>query len=401
MSSFGSLTARLFAVVTLLSTFSQVSCNLSTISPPRRDSSVCRLPSTPDVYLSVGHGFPEYLSCVSSTGAMRAFMLFVDFADQPAGNDTTTGLYDFFFPNASTWYETSSYGKLSIDVKADTSQFHRMPLNVSDYAWNRGITYEQHEAYIQDALGSYANATGEDPTPVDVLYVVATRNAPNITYSPTFMGNVTTRDGTVVAKKAVTVGYDAYAKWGFKLINHETGHVMCLADLYPASGAVGLYVGDFSIMGNINAVYPEYFAWDKWRLGWLEDAQIECLEYETSSVSSHTIFPVETQGAEIKSVVLKRNETQAMVLEVRSNGGVDDKGAEPGVVVYTVDTAVETLQGPIRLLHNGTLGVGSQLAIISWGLTLSVTGKEDDAYTVRIAIAAGNATTTSIHEALE
>jgi hypothetical protein len=152
-------------------------------------------------------------------GTMQAFMIFVDFADQPSANDTTTGLYDFFFPNASTWYETSSYGKLSIAANADTSQFHRMPVNASDYAWNRGITYEQHEAYIQDALASYTDATGEDPPPVDVLYVVATRNAPNITYSPTFMGNVTTRDGTFVARKAVTVGYDAYARWGFKLIN--------------------------------------------------------------------------------------------------------------------------------------------------------------------------------------
>ncbi|KAL5446912.1 hypothetical protein PMIN06_007635 [Paraphaeosphaeria minitans] len=331
---------------------------------------------------------------------MRAFMIFVDFADQPAGNDTTAGLYDFFFPNASTWYETSSFGKLSIDATADTSQFHRMPHSTSDYAWNRGITYEQHEAYIQDALASYVDATGEDPAPVDVLYVVATRNAPNITYSPTFMGNVTTRDGAFVAKKAVTVGYDAYTKWGFKLINHETGHVMCLADLYPASGAVGLYVGGFTIMGNINAAYPEYFAWDKWRLGWLEDAQIECLVYEKESTTLHTIYPIETSGEEIKSVVLKRNETQAMVLEVRSNGGLDDKGAEPGVVVYTVDTAVETLQGPIRVLHNGTLGVGSELAVIDWSLTLSVEGQEDSAYTVRITTEAGNTTTSSVHEAL-
>jgi M6 family metalloprotease-like protein len=334
---------------------------------------------------------------------MQAFMLFVDFADQPAANDTTVGLYDFFFPNASTWYETSSYGKLSIAANADTSQFHRMPLNASDYAWNRGITYEQHQAYIQDALASYAQAAGEAPPPVDVLYVVATRNAPNITYSPTFMGNVTTRDGTFVAKKAVTVGYDAYAKWGFKLINHETGHVMCLADLYPASGAVGLYVGEFSIMGNINAAYPEYFAWDKWRLGWLEDAQIECVVYGnvTTYTSTHTIFALESPGEEVKSVVVKRNETQAMVVEVRSNAGVDDKGAEPGVVAYTIDTTVETLQGPIRLLSNGTLGLGSELDVPSWGLTLSVVGKEDDAYTVRIETTAEVTTATSVHGALE
>lgn len=330
-------------------------------------------------------------------------MVFVDFKDQPAGSDTTQGLYDFFFPNASTWYKTSSYGKLSINVKADKSQFHRMPKNASDYEWNRGITYEQHEAYIQDALASYSSTTGQDPPPVDVVYVVATRSAPAITYSPTFMGNVTTRSGKFVAKKAVTVGYDAYAKWGFKLINHETGHVMCLADLYPASGAVGLYVGDFSIMGNINALYPDYFAWDKWRLGWLDDSQIDCVEYKSGSASTHTIFPVELQGKEVKSVVLKRNATQAMVLEARSSGGVDIKGGKPGVVVYTIDTTVETLQGPIRVLTNETMSLGSisQLKVPNWGVTISIVGEKDGAYTVKIESGVAYDAATLLHNPRE
>ncbi|KAJ4296364.1 hypothetical protein N0V90_006409 [Kalmusia sp. IMI 367209] len=334
---------------------------------------------------------------------MKALMIFVDFADQPSGNDTTQGLYDFFFPNASTWYETSSYGKLSISAAADTSQFHRMPMNATGYAWNRGITYEQHEAYIQDALTAYAKSTGADPSPVDVLYIVATRNAPAISYSPTFMGDVKTRNGTFVAPKAVTVGYDAYAKWGFKLINHETGHVMCLADLYPASGAVGLYVGEYNIMGNINAKSSDYFAWDKWRLGWLDDTQVECVAYENKTVSTHTIFPLESRAEEIKTVVLRRNATQAMVLEVRAGGGVDVQDYKPGVVVYTVDTTVETLQGPIRVLVNEPLGLEDQdgLEVPSWGVKVSIAGKDGDAYVVNLESGLGNVMESSVREAAQ
>lgn len=354
---------------------------------PNTVSSACRIPSMSNKYLSVGFGFDtEDLSCVASTGEMKTFTLFVDFTDQPAGNDTTQGLYDFFFPNASIWYETSSYGRLSLDAAADKSRFYRMPMNASGYEWNRGITYEQHQAYIQDALAAYTDANGADVAPVDALYVVASRNSPAITYSPTFMGNVTTRDGTFVAKKAVTIGYDAYKTWKYKVINHETGHVMCLADLYPASGAVGLYVGDYNIMGNINALYPDYFAWDKWRLGWLDDSQVDCVIYENKSTSTHAIYPLEDRSSKVKSVVLKKNETQALVLEARAGGGVDDKGGKAGVVAYTIDTTLETLQGPIRVLTTEPLSPGnkSEVEIPSWNVKVSVAGRQEDAYVVTI-----------------
>ena len=355
---------------------------------PRNDPSACRLPTSPDVYLSVGHGFPDYLACVSGTGTIKAAAIFVDFEDQPAGNDTTNGLYDFFFPGANDWYETSSYGKLSMNVAADTTRFYRMPMNATEYAWNRGITYEQHEAYIQDALAAFTESSGMTLSPVDVLYVVATRNAPAITYSPTFMGQVKTRNGTFVAPKAVTVGYDSYAKWGFKLINHETGHVMCLADYYPATGDVGMYVGRYNIMGNINAGSPDYFAWDKWRLGWLEDAQIDCTLYRNGTASLHTVFPLESRGDETKAVVLRRDATQAMVLEVRGGGGVNGQGVRPGVIVYIVDTTVETLEGPIRVLVDEPLGLESQieLDVPNWGVKVSIEEKKGHAYVVKVAM---------------
>lgn len=377
---------RVLSVIFFILTVFESSCIPTAQSDSSIDPSACRLSSVPEVYLSVGHGFDESLFCVTGTGTINALMIFVDFADQPAGNDTTESLYDFFFPNASIWYETSSLGKLSVNAQADTSRFHRMPSNASAYAWNRGITYEQHEAYIQDALAQYQNSTTTPLFPVDVLYIVATRNAPAITYSPTFMGQVKTRDGRSVAKKAVTVGYDAYAKWGFKLINHETGHVMCLADLYPATGAVGAYVGDFNIMGNINARSPDYFAWDKWRLGWIEDGQVECVTYQNSSAVTFKIYPLESQTKETKLAVLPRSATQAMIFEVRTGGGVDDQNFAQGVVVYIIDTTVETLQGPIRVLVDDPLNMEGEnvLDVPSWHVQVAVIDKEGEGFVVAI-----------------
>lgn len=96
------------------------------------DVSACKLPAVPNVYLSSGFGFGE--DCAPSTGALNAFMLFVDFPDQEA-TDTPEELYDFFVPGASDWYATSSYGKLELNVTADLSGFYR-----SKWALRQGLS---------------------------------------------------------------------------------------------------------------------------------------------------------------------------------------------------------------------------------------------------------------------
>ncbi|KAK5635839.1 hypothetical protein RRF57_011551 [Xylaria bambusicola] len=203
------------------------------------DVSACKLAADQNVYLSAGFGYE--LNCAPSIGTLSAFMMFVDFSDQGATESSPEVLRDFFLPSAADWYYRSSYGALNLSVTADISRFYRMPATAASYNWERGLTAEQHAVYIRDALEAY-NAP---IPPVDVLYIVPTANATRITYSPTYMGDVRTRDGTYVARKSVTFGYDGYRTWGYLVLNHETGHTMCLPDYYPFNGsATGLFMGD-------------------------------------------------------------------------------------------------------------------------------------------------------------
>lgn len=212
---------------------------------PRADVSACKLAANNDVYLSAGFGYE--LNCAPSTGTLNAFMIFVDFDDAPA-IETTQSLHDFFLPAAAEWYAESSYGAFTLDVTADTSRFYRMPVTAASYGWARGLSYETHEKYIQDVLDVY----NQTIAPTDVLYVVPTANAAAISFSPTFMGDVQTRAGVYVAKKSVTFGLDAYKTWKYLVLNHETGHTMCLPDYYPFNGsATGLFIGGWDLMGLI------------------------------------------------------------------------------------------------------------------------------------------------------
>ena len=322
-------------------------------------------------------------------------MMFVDFPDKVAVR-TTQSLYDFLVPESKQWYSTASYGKLSLDIDADTSRFYRMPNPTSSYDWRRGLSAEQHGAYIQDALNVYFRDSGKTTFPTyDVLYVVPTWEIENPSFSPTYMIDVRTNTGQLFAKKTVTFGADVYLTWGYKTLNHETGHAMCLPDLY-AENSNGLYVGGYDMMAYILGENPDYFGWMKWKLGWLADSQVRCLAGPGSS--THTVSSIEVAGAEneAKLVVLKHTTTDALVAEVRTNNGVDSSSpCGQGVLLYTVSTTVATGFGPVRVIDSkpGSIGCGNEplndaplvlgdtFTVPGWGVTVSVTGQSGLSYT--------------------
>ncbi|KAI0015131.1 M6 metalloprotease [Xylariomycetidae sp. FL0641] len=378
----------------------------------------CKLPAHQDVYLSAGFGYDH--NCAPAVGTLRGLMLFVDFDDAPAtgaGLDTPEALRDFFLPAAADWYKTASYGALDLVVDARTQAgFARMPYNASAYGYDRGMSAGAQLGYIADALAASAGAlAAADDLPVDVLYVVPTRAARDIDFSTTYAeaiavpgANGTGTGGEVrVARKAVTLGQDAVDVWGGPAtLNHETGHALCLPDYYPFDGRpAGTYTGGWGLMGLVAAPAPDYLAWDKWRLGWLADDQVACVEQQessSSSSSSHLLTPLETGGAGLKAVVVveRHGGSEALVAELRSARGLDGEVCAPGVLLYTVSTTTPTGEGPVRVLDanplsggcageelsDGTLTLAgvSSFAVPGWGVEVTVTKESDEGVEIRV-----------------
>ncbi|KAG7149709.1 hypothetical protein HYQ46_001373 [Verticillium longisporum] len=253
------------------------------------DSSACKLPAVPAAHYSEGHGVK--FDCAPSFGTMRAKMIFVDFPD-------------------------------AIDRGIPP------PLDRNE------IPAAKYMDHALDAWLAFTNVTVPHVTStngplVDVLYIVPTRKASAITFTTTSSIPVHTTRGHYVARKGVTLGHEDLKFWGPKLLNHETGHAMCLPDLYP------LPVG-----------YTQKY----WKLGWLLDLEVDCIIGPGSS--THTLSPVEVMGggAHTKAVVVRHNSTTAFVVEVRSNLGNNHGAYSQGVLLYMVATDVETGKGPVRVL---------------------------------------------------
>ncbi|KAK4452708.1 hypothetical protein QBC34DRAFT_455668 [Podospora aff. communis PSN243] len=378
---------------------------------PRANASTCKLTASNGGYVggALHEGFGPSTSCTPSRGVLSGFMFFVDFSDYPAsnsGNDAAATLKEFFAPSVE-WYTNSSFGRLNFSLTIDFAKFYRMPGKASTYNLGRGtITTESHLKYIRDAAEAYLSGGGKAlATTPDVLYVVPTRNARTIEAAFTTLTPIRSRSGVVFSKlSAITTGMNTYTHWQYKVINHETGHALCLPDLYPSTGSAGGFVGGWDLMGYIKGTGPDYFAWHKWKLGWIDDAQVDCLTGRGST--THTVYPIELKGGfnETKAVVVKRNNTMALVAEVRAKTGVDITACATGVVLYTVQNANSRgrVSGPIRVidstprsggcggeeLSDGTLTLErvKALAVPGWNVTVSVTEKVGDAYRVKVDV---------------
>lgn len=285
-----------------------------------------------------------------STGARRVLTLFVDFPDAPATDATTE--YENALAPADGWLREASYGRVSLSV-TPLRRWLRMPQLATSYGFDRGITFEQHELYVRQAVAAadpYA-----DFSRYDLVYVVANRAASAITFSPTYLYDRRTAgvvaDGTRV-KWAVTYGQDMW-RWGFKVAAHETGHTFGLPDLYAFTAPGHQYVGGWDVMGLISGPAPRYFGWHAWKLGWIDDAQVFCATGRgrwTVGLSSGGVV------GGTKIAVLRTGETTAYVVESRRATGLDARSCSTGALVYRVDSAVQTGSGPIRVL-DGNPGV--------------------------------------------
>ena len=157
----------------------------------------------------------------------------------------------------------------------------------------------------------------------------------------------------------VTFGNDIPI-WGHKVLVHETMHTFGLADLYHGGGTVPIadastheYVGDWGVMGDILGSAPELFTWERWKLGWVDDAQIACAV--AAGTTETTLAPVEAGGSTL-AVVVPTSEHTAIVAENRQPTGHDADACKGGVLVYRVDTAVDTLEGPIHVVNAHPFG---------------------------------------------
>lgn len=356
---------------------------------PFAPAAACRL-ATPQTDLA--EGFPVSEQALPATGHLRGAMIFVDFSDHPAPRGSLLKAENNL-QSGVDYLNTVSRGALEVTARS-SGRWVRMPHPSTDYPFDRGLSYEDHVRYIEDAI--HAADADYDFSDIDVVWVVATEAAPNITYSPTTNFLDVTADGNHMTH-AITFGYDQW-RWGGLVLAHESGHTLGLPDLYTFEAAPGsdppnyhAAVGGWDLMGLISGQAPEYFAWHRWMLGWLRDSEVACLRPDAETTVR--LSAVET-GRGTAMAVLPLDEHRALVVESRKPLRYDQEIAAGGVLLYTVDTTVRTGSGPIQVLDttpgsslgldDAPLGAGRSWTDSVSGTTVTVESGSDSGDVARV-----------------
>jgi len=297
----------------------------------------CRLPAS-----FSGLGFPRNTNRLKTTGDVRVAMVFVDFSDAVATR-TPQNVFAIISPNAENYYRAVSYGRMNL-ILEPSYVWRRMSKPTTTYGWN-ALTFDLHRTYIQEALNL---ATSVDFSQNDAFVIVSNPDAGALSNGPAFVASpgfgVTA--GTKTFLNGSTSGKDLLV-WGGYWLNHEMGHTMGLPDLYAYSGSAHRFVGGFSLMGLISGHSREFFGWERWLLGWLDDGQVFCAAPGTSEV---VLTPVE-RTAGTKIAVIPTGPNAAVVAESRRAEGFDTNGSlTPGVLVYVIDTSIPSGSGPLKVL---------------------------------------------------
>ncbi len=289
--------------------------------------------------------------------ALDAVMVFLSFPDaRPV--TTPADITADYFPATTQFFQRASYGKFTLRPHPQR-QWIRMPKPSVWYGIQRDWDDDRRSAYLRDAID--AADPEVDFSKYDIVYLVADPDAPGVDSDATKVVNFDRplhADGTDI-RRVVTV-FEQHPP-DHNVLAHETGHVFDLPDLYhrpsDGKGDWDTYVGDWDVMGSQFGLAPDLFGWHKWKLGWLDDRQVTCIQSSrVVTLEPMAAVPVPGESLGTRLAVIRTGEGSAVAIEARSATGNDDGTCTEGVLLYRIRNETPSGGGPVDVLdtHPGT-----------------------------------------------
>ena len=339
-------------------------------------------------------------------GTLDAVMVFLSFPDsEPVVR--TKDLSADYFPATSHFFQRASYGRFRLRPTIK-KKWVQMPHASTAYGIQRDWDSHQRADYLRDAVAAADSAVNFSR--YDMVYFVADPDAPGVDSDATKVVNLDQpmRADNADLRRFVTVFEQSPPDRN--VLAHETGHVFDLPDLYhrpeSGNGDWDTHVGDWDLMGSQFGLAPDPFAWHKWKLGWLTDAQVDCAELTGSTVHTlQTLSAPKVPGDKRRPrlLVVRTGPDRALAMEARGATGNDRSVCSEGILVYRVRSDLPSGSGPVQVLDGhprteacwGTsvyppladapLGVGESLRDTEDGVRVQVVGRSTDGdWTVKV-----------------
>ena len=302
-------------------------------------------------------GFPRNKLRVPATGNTKNLIIVLDYPDAPFTGNLTQTVNDVLSPQLTTdFFALNSYNKLNLSfdihpkvVRINSSEKSFSP-NSSGRFFVNGV--QQDHRLIKEAL-AVANTQADLANYESLNFFAPTGNSLNY-YGSAFLGlQLTAGNSTILNSQLVSglIGTITSSPPSWKVFAHEYGHLLGMYDLYvQGDGNTGKSPGPFDVMGNTTGTSNSFFGFNRWVQGWLADSDVIC---QIGTVTK-TDFTLTTVNATAGNRVYVRplSDTKALVIEHRSDSKFDQLGSNTGLLVYTIDFTIGSLQGAVSIQHS-------------------------------------------------
>ena len=320
-------------------------------------------------------GFPLQSDTVPTSGVANMAVVpvsFTDAAPEPEllawAKEQTEKMVD--------WYDFSSQGKLTFNVQYPQN-WVELSVPASDFSSAKGVANvapteadrlrNANQAELTQkvitGLGTSINFTD-----LHVVIFIFPRSATAITTSILQRGvTVETPAGRQrVLSWGTGADHFSYPDLEWALMAHEILHSQGLALHAPGNGS------DFGIGQNQYARSALLSGWEQFRLGWLDDSQVACVDAGSLSSASSVVnlHPLEITSGEKKLLIVRLSASKAIVVESRRPVGYskDFKGLS-GLVMYEVDVTLDNDRA-----SESSGDPGNSRDFDKWGYLLAPTG---------------------------
>lgn len=341
--------------------------------------STCRLADARNPKIQPNNvGFPLQPDLIPVTGTANIIVIPVDFSDLPANSDPSSYLKQQTQIMAD-WYDYFSNGQFKLTFQIGSKWIRPQKPNSAytvrkDVAGGSGVDTDVQTQMAQDII----NASGDEfdfTKSNSVFFYMPTNKA--VDYDLGARGTwLTTKAGT---KGFFFWGGGAYhfddrgvrseikrnKMWAFWI--HEMLHSQGLALHSPGNGF------ETTIATDQYGKSLVLSAWELFRLDWIKEPNIICIDASKLLDHGVTLKPVELGSAGMKVAVVRLNQYEALVIESRRPTGysADWEQDQRGLLIYQVDVRRDN----DRFNESTGKDLGNDPNYSKWGYYLAPDGK--------------------------